>query len=80
MGLALGNNELWPKGRLVPFPGVLKVHVGPVHPPAPIEQIYEAYREWVMTINPNAYRPEDLPDGDDDDLLENIPGDDVEDE
>lgn len=57
-----GNNELWPKGRLIPFPGVLKIHIGPVHPPAPIEDIYEAYRDWVLTINPNAYRPEDLPD------------------
>lgn len=75
-----GNNELWPKGRLIPYPGVLKIHVGPVHPPAPIEDIYEAYRQWVMTINPNAYRPEDLPEADEDDLLENIPGDDVEDE
>jgi 1-acyl-sn-glycerol-3-phosphate acyltransferase len=56
-----GNNELWPKGRLIPFPGVLKVHVGPVHPPAPVEEIYEAYREWVLTINPNAYRPQDMP-------------------
>ncbi|MGE4131657.1 MAG: lysophospholipid acyltransferase family protein [Bdellovibrionales bacterium] len=56
-----GNNALWPKGRLIPFPGALKVHVGPVHPPAQIDQLYDAYREWVLTINPNAYRPEDLP-------------------
>jgi 1-acyl-sn-glycerol-3-phosphate acyltransferase len=56
-----GNNELWPKGRLVPLPGTLRIHVGPVHPPAPIDDIYEAYREWVLTINPNAYRPDDMP-------------------
>lgn len=72
-----GNNELWPKGRLVPFPGVLKVHVGPVHPPAPIEELYEAYKNWVTTINPNAYRSEPLPD-EDDDLLANIPSDESE--
>lgn len=56
-----GNNELWPKGRLIPFPGRLTVHVGPVHPPAPIDDIYEAYRAWVTTINPNAYRPDTMP-------------------
>ncbi len=75
-----GNNELWPKGRPVPFPGVLKVHVGPVHPPAPIEEIYEAYRNWVTGINPNAYRPEELTEEDEDDLLENIPDGELEDE
>jgi len=61
-----GNNKLWPKGRLIPFPGTLKVHVGPVHPPAPVEELYDHYKEWVLGINPNAYRPheleEDLPD------------------
>jgi 1-acyl-sn-glycerol-3-phosphate acyltransferase len=51
-----GNAQLWPKGRLIPFPGVLKIHVGPVHPPAQIEKIYEAYKNWVTTINPDAYR------------------------
>lgn len=63
-----GNNELWPKGRLLPLPGALRIHVGPVHPPAQIETIYEAYREWVLTINPSAYRPENLPDEEDDHL------------
>ena len=51
-----GNTNLWPKGRLIPFPGTLKVHVGPVHPPAPIEEIYVAYRAWVTEINPLAYK------------------------
>lgn len=55
-----GNNELWPKGRLIPVPGTLKLHIGPVHPPAPIDDIYVAYKEWVTKINPNAYRPCDL--------------------
>ncbi len=50
-----GNNNLWPKGRLIPLPGHLTIHVGPVHPPAPIEDIYQAYKEWVLTINPEAY-------------------------
>jgi len=51
-----GNNSLWPKGRLIPYPGKLIVHVGPVHPPAPVEEIYEAYRAWVLGINPQAYK------------------------
>jgi 1-acyl-sn-glycerol-3-phosphate acyltransferase len=75
-----GNNELWPKGRPIPFPGVLKVHVGPVHPPAPIEDIYEAYKNWVTSINPNAYRPDEMPEEDEDDMLENIPDGELEDE
>jgi len=51
-----GNTDLLPKGRAVPLPGILRVHVGPVHAPAPIEDIYEAYRAWALSINPNAYR------------------------
>lgn len=47
-----GNNNLWPKGRLLPLPGKLVVHVGPVHPPAEIEKLYEDYREWVRGFNP----------------------------
>jgi 1-acyl-sn-glycerol-3-phosphate acyltransferase len=73
-----GNNALWPKGRPVPFPGALKVHIGPVHPPAKIEDIYEAYRDWVTQINPNAYRPADMPDTEED-YLESE-GDEGEDE
>ncbi len=55
-----GNNALWPKGRLLPLPGRLVVHVGPVHEPAPVEVIYAAYRKWVTEINPSAYKSEDL--------------------
>ena len=51
-----GNNALWPRKRLIPFPGTLRVHVGPVYPPAPIDDIMVAYREWVTRINPQAYR------------------------
>lgn len=54
-----GNTELWPKGRFFAKPGKLTVHIGPVHPPAPIEQIYEHYRDWVTRINPNAFRAEE---------------------
>lgn len=50
-----GNTNLMPKGVFLPRPGVLKVHVGPVHPPANVEDLYDAYKEWVLTINPNAY-------------------------
>jgi len=50
-----GNSELWPKGRLIPKPGKLTVHLGPVHPPAPIDLVYANYRAWVSTINPHAF-------------------------
>jgi 1-acyl-sn-glycerol-3-phosphate acyltransferase len=50
-----GPTTLWPKGRAIPRPGVLKLHIGPVHPPGPIERIYEHYRDWVLTINPSAF-------------------------
>jgi 1-acyl-sn-glycerol-3-phosphate acyltransferase len=75
-----GNAQLWPKGRLIPFPGVLKIHVGPVHPPAHIEKIYEAYKNWVTTINPEAYRPSDDHVDEDDVIGENIHSEDLEDE
>lgn len=50
-----GNNGLWPKGRPIPLPGPLTIHVGPVHPPGPVESLYDAYKSWVLTINPHAY-------------------------
>lgn len=55
-----GATELWPKGRLFAKPGKLTLHVGPVHPPAPIELIYEHYRDWVLRINPNAFKSNEL--------------------
>lgn len=54
-----GNNALMPKGRAIPLPGKLVVHVGPVFQPAPVEKIYDAYKSWVLSINPLAYKPED---------------------
>ena len=48
-----GNTELWPKGRIFAKPGKLRIHVGPVHPPGPIDLIYEHYLDWVSTINPD---------------------------
>lgn len=50
-----GNCDLMPKGAFLPRPGVLKLHVGPVFPPAPVDELYDAYKAWVLTINPNAY-------------------------
>jgi 1-acyl-sn-glycerol-3-phosphate acyltransferase len=52
-----GNSALWPKGAFFAKPGRLIVHVGPVHPPGAIDQLNHAYREWVLTINPEAYGP-----------------------
>jgi 1-acyl-sn-glycerol-3-phosphate acyltransferase len=68
-----GNSALWPKSRPIPYPGKLIVHLGPVHPPAPVEQIYAAYKKWVLTINPLAFRPDEssTPDHDkEDEFLE----------
>ncbi len=55
-----GNKELWPKGAYFPRPGKLIVHIGPVHQPGPIKEVHQAYREWVETINPQAFA--DAPD------------------
>ncbi len=56
-----GNNELWPKGQIFTKPGVLKVHVGPVHPPGPIEEIYEHYLAWLRTFEPEVVAKADPP-------------------
>ena len=53
-----GVMELWPKGQSFAKPGILTLHVGPVHKPAPIEEIYAAYKAWVLTVNPNAFPAE----------------------
>ncbi len=50
-----GNNRLWPKGAFFAKPGVLKIHVGAVHPPAPIEIVYAAYKKWVLTLAPDIF-------------------------
>lgn len=51
-----GNNALMPKGRFMPLPGKLILHVGPVQPPGGVQEIYDNYRAWVTSINPNAYK------------------------
>lgn len=56
-----GNSLLWPKGAFFAKPGKLVVHVGPVHPPAPIDQLYKAYREWAITIAPEAFELAEKP-------------------
>jgi len=48
-----GNAKLWPKEYKIPRPGVLTLYTGPVVPPGPIEEIREAYKKWVMTIDPS---------------------------
>lgn len=53
-----GNSDLWPKGALFAKPGKLVIHVGPVHPPGPVDVVYEAYKSWVHTIQPNAIASE----------------------
>jgi 1-acyl-sn-glycerol-3-phosphate acyltransferase len=48
--------ELWPKGRPFTKPGKITVHIGPVHPPAKIDEINRAYYEWASTIKPEAFQ------------------------
>jgi len=50
-----GNSRLWPKGALWAKPGRLTIHVGPVHPPGPIEEVYGEYKKWVSGINAEAF-------------------------
>jgi 1-acyl-sn-glycerol-3-phosphate acyltransferase len=46
-----GNAELWPKGRLIPFPGKLEIFVGPVAPPGSKDVLFQKYGEWVSSID-----------------------------
>lgn len=50
-----GNAKLWPKGAVFAKPGKLVIHIGPVYQPAPIDEVYKAYREWAVNINPDAF-------------------------
>jgi len=50
-----GAAELMPKGSL-PKMGRVQLYVGPVQQPADIEEIDKNYKEWVTSINPNAYK------------------------
>jgi 1-acyl-sn-glycerol-3-phosphate acyltransferase len=50
-----GNSRLWPKGARWARPGKLTIHVGPVHPPGPIEEVYNEYKKWVCSINQDAF-------------------------
>ena len=52
-----GNSKIFPKGRMLPKPGILKIHIGPVIPPSDIETIDAEYRKFALSINPNAYPP-----------------------
>ncbi len=50
-----GAAELMPKGSF-PRMGLVQLYVGPVQQPANIEEIDKNDRDWVMTINPKAFR------------------------
>ncbi len=54
-----GNTRLWPKGAFFAKPGSLTVYLGPVHPPAPIDEVYKAYLAWVKTVAPTDFIPEE---------------------
>ena len=48
-----GNSKLWPKGQLIPSPGKLTLHVGPVESPGSQDVLFEKYLKWVRTIQPD---------------------------
>lgn len=56
-----GNANLWPKGAAFAKPGKLTIHVGPVHPPAPIDEVYAAYKKWAIAISPDAFENTENP-------------------
>ena len=58
-----GGYDLWPKDAGFAKPGKLTMHVGPIHPPSPIEEIYASYKAWVKTFKSDAFA-DDLPTGD----------------
>lgn len=62
-----GNSALWPKGAFFAKPGQLTVHVGPVHQPAPIDEIYKNYRNWAIGISPEAFELAENPEWTDED-------------
>lgn len=55
-----GNSRIFPKGAFLPKPGKLTIHVGPIQEPATVEVINKNYKKWALSINPNAYAPEEL--------------------
>lgn len=59
-----GNTRIWPKGAFFAKPGILRIYLGPVHPPAPIEVVQTAYRNWVKTVAPSDF-VQDLNESDD---------------
>ena len=77
------RSSFWPKGAWFAKPGKLTIHVGPVHPPAPIDSLYGAYKEWVKSIAPDAVFADDklshepdvleMPDGAGEAPPENLP-------
>jgi len=50
-----GNSKLWPKGASWAKPGKLILLFRSVHEPGPIEEVYSSYKEWVKSINANAF-------------------------
>ena len=52
-----GGTSLWPKGVSLPRPGRLNMYIGPtISPTGNIETIQTLYKDWVETINPQAYK------------------------
>lgn len=50
-----GGAKLWPKGAWFAKPGGLTIHVGPIQPPADIQEIFANYKTWVEQIEPQQF-------------------------
>lgn len=54
-----GNAKIFPKGAAIPKPGAIDLHIGPVLDPSEVDLIDQKYREFALSINPNAYAPDE---------------------
>ncbi len=55
-----GSSRLMPKGSF-PKAGTIELYIGPVQPPADIDEISSNYKKWVKTINPKAFKEDNKP-------------------
>lgn len=49
-------HKLWPKGQGFAKRGKIIVHIGPVQPPAEIEEVFKNYKSWVETIEKGRFK------------------------
>ena len=45
-----GNRMLWPRDKLIPRPGKIYLHIGPIQEPADIDTIFNNYKQWIEEV------------------------------